>query len=224
MNAIVRDVMTTRVAAVPKTATFKEMAARLREHRVSAFPVVDSDAKVVGVVSEADMLARETLDIGGQGKVSGLPRPREGDKAAGITAEDLMTKPPVTVGPGDLVTDAARLMYTRRVKRLPVVDDGDRLVGIVSRSDVLSVYSRPDADICHDIAEGVLPDAMLTDPADFTVTVKDGIVTLEGTPETAALGRDIVQEVRHVDGVVAVRDRLSYPRAVREAPTVGPLF
>lgn len=223
MNAIVRDVMTTRVAAVLKTATFKEMATLLREHRVSAFPVVDSDAKVVGVVSEADMLAKQALDISGQGKISGLFH-RERDKAAGITAEDLMTKPPVTVGPRDFVADAARLMYARRVKRLPVVDDDDRLVGIISRSDVLSVYSRPDADIRHDITEGILLNAMLTDPARFTVTVKDGIVTLEGTPETAALGRDIVQEVRHVEGAVAVRDRLSYPRAVREAPTAGPPF
>jgi CBS domain-containing protein len=224
MNAIVRDVMTTHVAAVPKTATFKEMATRLREHRVSAFPVVDSDGKVVGVVSEADMLAKEALDFSGQGKASGVLFRQERDKAAGITAEDLMTRPAVTVGPRDSVSDAARLMYARRVKRLPVVDDDGRLVGIVSRADVLSVYSRPDADICNDIAEGVLLDAMLTDPARFTVTVKDGIVTLEGTPESAALGRDIVEEVRHVKGVVAVRDRLSYPRAVREAPTVGPLF
>ena len=222
MNAIVRDVMTTHVTAVPKTATFKEMATLLREHRVSAFPVVDSDGKVVGVVSEADMLAKEALDFSGQRKVSGLFH-QERAKAAGITAEDLMTSPPVTVGPRDSVSDAARLMYARRVKRLPVVDDDGRLVGIVSRADVLSVYTRPDADICNDIAEGVLLDAMLTDPARFTVTVKDGIVTLEGTPESAALGRDIVEEVRHLEGVVAVRDRLSYPQAVREAPAVGPL-
>jgi CBS domain-containing protein len=224
MNAIVRDVMTTNVAAVPKTATFKEMAIQLREHRVSAFPVVDSDGKVVGVVSEADMLAKEALDFGGQGRASGFLRHLEKDKAAGITAANLMTRPPVTVGPHDSVSDAARLMYARRVKRLPVVDDDGRLVGIVSRADVLSGYSRPDADICHDITEGVLLDAMLTDPARFTVTVKDSIVTLEGTPESAALGRDIVEKVRHVEGVVAVRDRLSYPRAVREAPAVGPLF
>ena len=223
MNAIVRDVMTTHVSAVPRTATFKEMATQLRERRVSAFPVVDSDGKVVGVVSEADMLAQEALDFTGPGKVGGLLRHRGMDKAAGVTAEDLMTRPPVTVGPSEFVSDAARLMYARRVKRLPVVDDDGRLIGIVSRADVLSVYSRPDADICHDVTEGVLLDAMLTDLARFTVTVKDGIVTLEGAPESAALGRDIVEEVRHVEGVVAVRDRLSYPRAVREAPAVAPL-
>jgi CBS domain-containing protein len=223
MNVIVRDVMTTHVSAVPRTATFKEMTTQLRKRRVSAFPVVDSDGKVIGVVSEADMLAQEALDFTGPGKVGGLLRHQGMDKAAGITAEDLMTRPPVTVGACEFVSDAARLMYARRVKRLPVVDDDGRLIGIVSRADVLSVYSRPDADICHDVTEGVLLDAMLTDPVRFTVTVKDGIVTLEGIPESAALGRDIVEEVRHVEGVVAVRDRLSYPRAVREAPAFAPL-
>jgi CBS domain-containing protein len=224
VNAIVKDIMTTHVAAARKTATFKEMATQLREQRVSAFPVIDDVGKVVGVVSEADLLAKQSLDVSGPGKVGSILHHREKEKAAGITAEDLMTRPPVTIGPRDLVSDAARLMYARRVKRLPVVNDDGRLVGIVSRADVLSVYSRPDADICHDIMEGVLLDAMLTDSARFTVTVKDSIVTLEGVPESAALGRDIVEEVRHVAGVVAVRDRLSYPRAVREAPAVGPLF
>lgn len=224
MNAMVKDVMTTHVAAVRKTATFKEMAVQLREQRVSAFPVVDADNKVVGVVSEADMLAKEALDADRTGKAGGILHRREKEKAAGITAEDLMTRPAVTVRPDDFVADAARLMYARRVKRLPVVDDEGHLVGIVSRVDVLSVYSRPDADIRHDITDGVVLDTMLTDPARFTVTVKDGIVTLEGVPETAAVGRDIVEATRHVEGVVAVRDRLAYPHAVNEAPVAGPLF
>ncbi len=134
-----------------------------------------------------------------------------------------MTSPPVTIGPNEFVAHAARLMYARRVKRLPVVDDDGRLIGIVSRADVLSVYSRPDADIRSAIIEDVILSAVLMDPARFTVTVKDGIVTVEGMPETASVGHDMIEEIRHVEGVVAVRDRLSYP-SERPAPVSGPLF
>jgi CBS domain-containing protein len=115
-------------------------------------------------------------------------------------------------------------MYTRHVKRLPVVDDNGRLIGIVSRADVLSVYNRPDADIRHDIVEGIILDTLLTDPARFTITVKDGIVTAEGMPENASVGHDMIEEIRHVEGVVAVRDRLSYPPAQRPVPLAGPRY
>jgi CBS domain-containing protein len=223
MNATVKDVMTTHVVAVRKNASFKDMAARLREHRVSAFPVLDEDNKVVGVVSEADLLAKEALEFGTPGKVSSMLHHREQAKAAAIVAEDLMTKPPVTIGPNEFVTHAARLMYMRKVKRLPVVDPDGRLIGIVSRTDVLSIYSRPDADIRHEITEGIILDTLLCDPSKFTVTVKDGIVTLEGMPETAAVGHDLIEETRHVEGVVAVRDRLSYPPAERPATSPDPL-
>ena len=224
MNAMVKDVMTTHVVAVRKSAPFKDMAARLREHRVSAFPVLDDDDRVIGVVSEADLLTKEALESGGTGKVSSILHHREQAKAAGITAQDLMTVPPVTIGPNEFASHAARLMYSRRVKRLPVVDDNGRLIGIVSRSDVLSVYSRPDADIRHDIIERIILDTLLTDPARFTVTVHDGVVTVEGMPETASVGHDMIGEIRHVEGVVAAHDRLSYPPAQRPVPASGPLF
>ena len=223
MNATVKDVMTTHVVAVRKNASFKDMAARLREHRVSAFPVLDEDNKVVGVVSEADLLTKEALEFGVPGRVNSMLHHREQAKAAAIVAEDLMTKPPVTIGPNEFVTHAARLMYTRKVKRLPVVDVDGRLIGIVSRADVLSVYSRPDADIRHEITEGIILDTLLCDPSRFTVTVKDGIVTLEGMPETAAVGHDLIEETRHVEGVVAVRDRLSCPPTERPAASQDPL-
>ena len=135
-----------------------------------------------------------------------------------------MTAPPVTTGPLDTVGHAARLMHSRRVKRLPVTDDNGRLVGIVSRSDVLSVYSRPDADIKHEITERVMLDLLLTDPARFTVSVKDGVVTVEGVPETAVNGHDMIEEIRHVEGVVSVRDRLSYPLDERRPTSAGPMF
>jgi CBS domain-containing protein len=211
MSATVKDVMTTHVVAVRKNASFKDMVISLREHRVSAFPVVDDEDRVVGVVSEADMLAKEALEFTPSGRVAYILHHREQAKAAGVTAADLMTRPPVTIGPLESVGSAARLMYSRKVKRLPVVDVEGRLVGIVSRSDVLSVYSRPDPEIRHEITERVLLDTLLVDPARFTVTVTDGVVTIEGTPETAMVGRDIIEEIRHVEGVVSVRDRLVYP-------------
>lgn len=225
MSATVKDVMTTHVVAVRKAACFKDMVVNLREHRVSAFPVLDDEDRVVGVVSEADLLAKEALNADSPGRVAGLlhhgSHSRQLAKAAGETAADLMSRPPVTIGPNDPVTQAARLMYAKKVKRLPVVDEEGRLIGIVSRSDVLSVYSRPDSDIRHEILEGVLLGTLLVDPARFTVTVQDGLVTIEGTPETAMVGRDIIEETRHVEGVVAVRDRLTYPSGDNWPTVVG---
>jgi CBS domain-containing protein len=218
MNATVKDVMTTHAVAVRMNATYKEMAARLRELRVSAFPVLDDDNKVVGVVSEADLLTKEALEYSVRGLMGGILHGRERAKAAADTAAELMTKPAVTIGPREPVSHAARLMYSRKVKRLPVVDDDGRLVGIVSRADLLSVFSRPDAEIRHDIIENVIIGTVLTDPARFTVTVKDGVVTVEGKPENASVGRDMIEEIRHVEGVVAVRDRVSYPPESHSVP------
>ena len=131
-----------------------------------------------------------------------------------------MTKPPVTIGPDEPVTSAARLMFDKRVKRLPVTKDDGTLIGIVSRADLLSVYSRPDADIQHEITQDLILGMFRCDPVLLSVTVKDGIATIAGTPETALVGRDIIVAATHVEGVVAVRDRLSYPPdAPRRAAT-----
>ena len=205
----VQEIMTTRVIWVKKDATFREMAAALREHRVSAFPVVD-DQKVIGVVSEADMLNKEALDDE-PGMISGILHRRDQAKARGVTAGDLMTTAVVAVRPDDTVEHAAKLMYDRRVKRLPVTDENGRLVGIISRADVLSVFDRTDHDIYQEITNEVILGGFLANPSAFQVTVKDGIVTLAGRPETNETGHDIVRLVRHVQGVVAVRDRLNYP-------------
>jgi CBS-domain-containing membrane protein len=146
-----------------------------------------------------------------------------------LTAGDLMTRPPVTITPEEPAVHAARLMYSCKVKRLPVVDADNHIVGIVSRSDVLSVYSRSDGEIRAEILDELILKTCLTDPDRFKVTVKNGIVTLEGHPETAESGRDIVAEVWHIEGVVSVRDRLTYPAAARitglgTSASPGPLF
>ncbi len=211
MSSTVKDVMSTHVIAVRQGASYKEMAAMLHEQRVSAFPVLDDDNKVIGIVSEADLLTKEAFDSATHGALDGVLRRRERARASALTAAELMTKPPVTIGPDVPVAQAARLMHSRRVKRLPVIKDDGTLIGIVSRADVLSVYSRPDAEIRHEITQDLILGLLLGDPERFTVTVRDGIVTIEGTPETTPVGRDIIDGARHVEGVVAVRDRLSYP-------------
>jgi CBS-domain-containing membrane protein len=132
-------------------------------------------------------------------------------KAEGLTAGELMTQPAVTAGPDDPVAQIARMMHFMRVKRLPVVNSGGQLVGIVSRSDVLAVFDRPDEDIRKDIVDTMLLHEFVVDPRTYRVTVESGVVTMEGTPETAALGHALVRKARHVPGVVAVRDRLTYP-------------
>jgi CBS-domain-containing membrane protein len=220
MNATVKDVMTTQVVAVRSGATFKEMAAALRQYRVSAFPVIDEHEKVIGIVSEADLLAKEALT--NPGVLTGVLHHEDVSKAEGLTAGDLMTPRAVTVRPEDSVEHAAQLMYFLKVKRMPVVDADGGLVGLVSRADVLAVYDRPDDDIREEITGNVIVRGFGKDPRQFAVTVQAGVVTVQGSPETAALGHDIVRKIRHVPGVVAVHDQLGYPDIY---PIVaGPVF
>jgi CBS domain-containing protein len=223
MSAVVRDVMSTPVFAVTQEMPYKQIAAALREHRVSAFPVIDVRRRVIGVVSEADLLTKEALDGVIPSVFGGMLRHQEKTKAEALTAGELMTSPAVTVGPDEPVARAAKLMYGSRVKRLPVVTADGTLVGIVSRTDVLAVYDRNDGDIRREITDTVILQHHVGDPADLTVTVADGVVTLEGRPETVYVGRDIADEVRHVEGVVAVHDRFASPpseRHVNPAATI----
>ncbi len=220
----VKDVMSTLPVWVSETASFREIAAKLRECRVSAFPVLDTHGTVIGVVSEADLLVKEAVlgEPGGvAGLLAGLVHHGARAKAGGVTAADLMTSPAVTIGPDDTVEHAAKLMYDRKVKRLPVVDQGGRLVGIISRTDILAIFDRTNAEIREEIMTQVI--AGRSKPSWYSVIVEDGVVTLEGTPETVAIGHDLVSRTRHVQGVVAVRDRLVYPVApVPSSP--GPYF
>ena len=211
MNAKVRDVMTTPVVAVRPATSFKELAALLRKYRVSGFPVLGDDQKVIGVVSEADLLAKEALSADHGGTITAIMHHKVLEKADGVTAGDLMTRNVVTVRPDDTVEHAARLMYHLQVKRLPVVDADGSLAGIVSRADLLTVFDRPDQEIRAEIVDDVILHEFLVDPALFMVTVADGVVTVTGAPQTADLGHRIVDKIRHVQGVVAVRDKLAYP-------------
>jgi CBS domain-containing protein len=210
MESCVRDVMATRVVAVGRTASFKAMIVRMRKARISAFPVIDDEGRVIGVVSQADMLDKEADLATNPGSLASVLRFGGHAKADGVTAADLMTSPPVTASPDTSLAEAARLMRDHQVKRLPVIDATGHLIGIVSRGDVLSVFTRPDADIRREAAEEMIAESLMMDSRGLGVTVQDGIVTLLGRPETRQVGRDLVEAVRHIDGVISVRDQLSY--------------
>ncbi len=209
MSATVKDVMTTSVVAVKRDADFKQIVSVLRRYRVSACPVINDAGRVVGVVSEADLLYKEA-----NGRMpAGLIRLRwklgEESKVNAVTAGRLMTSPAVTIHPDTSVAAAARVMHDRWIKRLPVVSDDGLLIGIVTRSDVLSVYERPDADILHEILTAVIVGEFGLDIGAFDVEVASGIVKIDGAITEPGMALQLVARLRHVEGVVAVRDRLS---------------
>jgi CBS-domain-containing membrane protein len=211
MKTTVGDVMTTNVVAVREGTGYKEIVTLLREHRVSAFPVVDREDRVVGVVSEADLLVKPAAPAFPHGEIRLAWRLEERSKAAGVTAADLMSTPPITIGPAAAVREAARLMQSRQVKRLPVIGEDGRLAGIISRTDVLSVFERPDEQIRDEVIKSISAGEFGLDPGVPGVAVKSGIVTISGSIDRRATALSLLSVVRYVDGVVAVRDRLRYP-------------
>jgi CBS domain-containing protein len=212
MSATVGDVMTTKVVALREHADYKSIVVALRRHRVSACPVLDDSDRVIGVVSGADLLYKQADPDLPAGLVRLNWRLTEESKATAVTARQLMTAPPVVVRPEASVGEAARLMHDAQVKRLPVVDEDGRLVGIVTRSDVLSIFERPDADIWDEVAK-VVADEFGLDPDRIDVTVTSGVVTLTGSVDRRDTALNLLARVRHGEGVVGVRNRLSYPGA-----------
>jgi CBS domain-containing protein len=210
MGATVREVMTTRVIAIKRNAHFKEIVTVLRGFGVSGCPVIDDAGRVLGVVSEADLLYKQAEPNPPTGLIRLRWKLGEESKASAVTAGRLMTSPAIVIGPAASVVEAARVMQNRQVKRLPVVDEAGRLVGIVSRTDLLSVYERPDADIWDEVAKALADEEFGLDPADFDITVSSGVVTICGTVDRQRTGLNLVARVRHTEGVVAVRDRLTY--------------
>jgi CBS domain-containing protein len=207
----VKDLMTASVVAVRQNADFKEMVTVMRSHRISAFPVIDANGMVVGVVSEADLLLKEATPALPQGAIRLAWRLRQRSKADGVTAAEVMTSPAVTIRQDAPVGEAARLMQSRRVKRLPVVDGDGRLRGIVSRADLLGVYERPDIEIRDEVVKDVLIGEFGLDDLMFVVTVKSGVVTVTGPVTRRPVALSLLATIRYIEGVVAVRDRLSYP-------------
>lgn len=212
MGRRVREVMTQDVVTVDEHASFKEVASLLTERRVSALPVLDGEGRVVGIVSEADLILKEESPQGPPEArlLQGRRRRETRAKAAGGTAAELMTSPAVTIGPDAGVAQATRVLHHHGIKRLPVVDPAGPLLGIVSRADLLKVFLRSDADIAREVRQQVLVRAMWIDPDTVRVNVRDGVVTLTGQLERRSLIPNTVNLVRGLDGVVDVVDRLTF--------------
>ena len=206
----VQDVMTVSVVTVDRITPYKEIARRLAEHKVGGVPVLTMGRHVAGVVSEGDLLAARDGNPAAGRRWPGWPRRH---RHHGTLAEDLMTSPAITIRPDATIAAAARLMNAHHVRFLPVVDSVGRLLGIVSRRDLLSVFLRPDAEIARQVSE-IFTDLLPGGAAGIQVAVRNGVVTLTGQIELAAEADLIAIAVRlawDVEGVVHVVDKVGAP-------------
>ncbi|WP_329528700.1 CBS domain-containing protein [Streptomyces sp. NBC_01462] len=213
----VGSVMATEVVSARYGTPFKEVARLLHEHRISGLPVIDEDDKVLGVISETDLMVRQAAipdpyATPRRFRFTGLTRGarRQAAKGHARTAEQLMSVPPVTVHADDTIAEAARTMARSRVERLPVVDDEDRVVGIVTRRDLIQVFLQPDEVIRREVIDEVLVRALWMTPSTVEVGVHEGVVTLDGHVERRSEAEIAVSMTDRIDGVVAVLDKLTY--------------
>ncbi|WP_328785246.1 CBS domain-containing protein [Streptomyces canus] len=199
---IVSDVMTHSVAAIGRRATFKEIVRLMQDRKVSALPVLEGEGRVVGIVSEADLLPKEEFRDSDPDRYTQLRRLSDLAKAGALTAEELMTSPALTTRPNTTLAQAARTMARARIKRLPVVDEGDVLQGIVSRADLLKVFLRDDEEIAEEVRREVVTRLLPTPGSAIRVDVHDGVVKLVGRVRDTALVPVAARLVRAVEGVV----------------------
>lgn len=212
----VQDVMTTSVVTIDRITPYKEIAQLLAQHRISGVPVLTMGRHVAGVVSEADLIAVEDEHArqarGARSGVTGrLHLPGHHHPHGDLTAAGLMTSPAITIHPEAPIPSAARLMTTHRIQRLPVVDPDGKLIGIVARRDLLSVFLRPDEEIAADASE-LLADVLHADPATVQAVVRNGRVILTGTTSEAEEDELVAVAMRliwDVDGVVDVINRVN---------------
>jgi CBS-domain-containing membrane protein len=220
----VSDVMTTPVICAQLRTSFRDIATVIVRHGITAMPVVDSDQRVLGVVSEADLLAKEQhKDDGAAPPLMSRHARISREKAHALTARELMTAPAITVPPETTIAEAARLLDLHRIKWLPVVDDQEHLIGVVSRRDLLRVFTRPDGELQEEIVQDVFDHLLLEDPRAVSVVVDRGVATLTGQLQTKSLIPIVVRLTGATDGVVGVVDRLTYAeddtqRAARRVP------
>lgn len=205
----IRDGMTTDVKTVGPDASLKDVAAILAEHRISGLPVVDEDRRVLGVITKADIIIKELGEV-----PSGLHRlihPREASvvatKVEARTAGDAMSAPAITVAPVYSLSEAAALMIEHGVNRLPVVENNEKLVGIITRFDLVRAFARNDAEIEQDIRAEAL--AGLSWPEEIQLTVTGGEVTLRGQIESKFDAEAVPALIRRIPGVVSVDSELS---------------
>jgi CBS-domain-containing membrane protein len=215
MNAVetpVRDVMTKDVVTVRSFASFHDITAALLAHHIGAVPVVDSMGHAIGVVSRTDLIAKEAAYAPGQSEAWERlsRRGRKIHRGSATTAAGLMAVNLVTVTPDTDVARAAYLMERHAVTHLPVVDERNTVVGIVSRSDLLRVYLRDDGEIHADVVDAVEHSDLIRSGGSVDVEVADGVVTLTGTLEHSARAVRAVRSMRAVRGVVDVVDEINW--------------
>jgi len=203
----VADVMTTGVVAAHEGALFKEIVHALARNKISAVPVVDEQHRVVGVVSESDLLARA---FGGpliRPRRRRLPRrPGARRRAHAATARELMSSPAVVTTPQTSIAVAARRAAAARVRRLPVIDSNGVLVGIVTRSDLLRPFLRSDTAIGEDITNNVIIGSYVLNPLGVTVEVREGVAAVRGQVEREPVKDALLASIRKVSGVIDVDD------------------
>jgi len=193
MSWKLESVMTEDVVHVFPDTPFKTCVEMIRVHQVGALPVVDSQGRLLGILSESDLLRKEEATVG-----SGRER------VPARTAAQAMTRAVTTAPPEMTIAAAARLMHAAAVRHLPIIDGGGRLAGIVSRADLLKVFLRSDESIRREIDEVLLQEALGIPRGTLEADVRDGVVHLEGEVESASRARLIIARVEHVEGVVGV--------------------
>jgi CBS domain-containing protein len=207
----IRDVMTTDVVTVDSDTSLKEVAATLAERHISGVPVLSGHGRLLGVVSEGDILMKE-VGVERRGVLARLLHPHTAHDVAKLearTAGQAMTSPAITISPDAPLSEAARLMVARQINRLPVVENG-QLVGIVTRADVVRTFTREDAEIAREIEEEVLPEYFLMDGHEVGVTVENGIVSLSGKVARRSIAEALPEQLSRMPGVVAVNSFLSW--------------
>ncbi|WP_329536302.1 CBS domain-containing protein [Streptomyces sp. NBC_01450] len=203
--------MTHTVAAIGRRANFKEIVQLMEQWKVSALPVLEGEGRVIGVVSEADLLPKEEFRDSDPDRYTQLRRLSDLAKAGAVTAEDLMTAPAFTVRANATLAQAARTMAHAKVKRLPVVDDVGLLEGVVSRGDLLKVFLREDEDIAEEVRREVVSYLFRAPSSPVRVQVHDGVVTLAGRVRDTSLVPVAARLVRTVEGVVDIEFELTGP-------------
>jgi CBS domain-containing protein len=204
--------MTSRVHVASPFAPFKFLVRVIEENRVSAIPIVDQQGMPIGIVSEADLLLKERRrELESSDDLLHLQKRRhDRAKAEGTVASEVMTSPAITVPAETSLSQAARLMQEKNVRRLVVVDEHGRIAGIVSRSDLLQVFLRDDDELRDEIVGTLIPALLFSYPERIGVEVRSNVVTFSGGVDRKSDAEILTRLTRELDGVVGVEDRLSY--------------
>jgi CBS domain-containing protein len=203
----IRSVMSTKVVAISPEATLKDAAARMVRYGISGMPVVDEAGQLMGVLSEGDILAKESGSSMREGMLGWLMGDAQRARLEARTVAEAMSSPALSIGPERTVREAAARMLADEVNRLPVVEGG-KLVGIVTRADLVRALARSDEEIRREIDTEVVRQILWLDPTGLDVGVEDGVVTLSGTLPSESDIELLREFVRRVPGVVSVRSAL----------------